>query len=93
MVPRLHGTRTNDCTAHLADCLLDLAENYRWVDVGGQHAVCPDFYCLLYVSRTWPIPNVGALVGFDLAAQALVLHAGAATSWRFTNVVTETVVR
>ena len=45
------------------------------------------------VSRTWPIPNVSALVGFDLAAQALVLHAGAATSWKFTNVVTETVVR
>ena len=46
---------------------MELAANYRWVDVGGQHAVCPDFDCLLYVSRTWPIPNVSALVGFDLA--------------------------
>ena len=72
---------------------MEWADNHHWVHALGQHTERLDFYCLLYVCSPWPMPKVGALVGFDLAAQAVVLHAGSAMSWKFTNVVTETVVR
>ncbi|MEQ1633018.1 MAG: VCBS repeat-containing protein, partial [Planctomycetota bacterium] len=43
--------------------------------------------------RSWQIPNASSLAGFDFCAQALLMHSGAPSSWRFTNVVRETIVR
>jgi hypothetical protein len=44
-------------------------------------------------SRTWTVPSSSALAGLDFCAQALVLHGRSPATWRFTNVVEETIVR